>query len=117
MTAKRWIKLMEFGANIWGCHQIPERSFTYKSYQFPVCARCTGLMFGYLIAFVMLVCGCSVPLRISVIFLLAMLIDGGLQYLKLLQSNNIRRVITGFLAGIGFINIIISMAKYFISMI
>jgi uncharacterized membrane protein len=25
------------------CHQIPERSFFWGAYQFPVCARCTGL--------------------------------------------------------------------------
>ncbi|MGG7175281.1 DUF2085 domain-containing protein [Clostridium neonatale] len=25
-----------------GCHQLPDRSFFIRSYQFPICARCTG---------------------------------------------------------------------------
>lgn len=29
-----------------GCHQLAERSFFYKGYQFPVCARCTGVTIG-----------------------------------------------------------------------
>ena len=48
MKLKIWIKLMKMGAKL-GCHQMPERSFFYKGYQFPVCARCTGLMAGYLL--------------------------------------------------------------------
>ena len=43
---KLWIKLMEIGA-MTGCHQMPERSFFFKGYQFPVCERCTGLLIGY----------------------------------------------------------------------
>ena len=30
-----------------GCHQMPERSFFYKGKQFPVCARCTGVIIGF----------------------------------------------------------------------
>lgn len=43
-----WLKLMKMGARL-GCHQRPDRSFFYKGYQFPVCARCTGLFVGYFV--------------------------------------------------------------------
>lgn len=29
------------------CHQIPERSFQIRGHSFAVCARCTGLYFGF----------------------------------------------------------------------
>ena len=32
-----------FSAGSLICHQLPERSFFVDGYQFPVCARCTGL--------------------------------------------------------------------------
>ena len=44
-----------------GCHQMPERSFFWKEYQFPICARCTGLAVGYLIG-IMLFYWISIPI-------------------------------------------------------
>ena len=32
---KKWISMMEYGHRL-GCHQMSERSFFYKGYQFPV---------------------------------------------------------------------------------
>lgn len=31
-----------------GCHQDPHRSFAVNSFQFPLCARCSGIMVRYL---------------------------------------------------------------------
>jgi len=42
---KLWIALMKLGA-LTGCHQLHERSFSFRGYQFPLCARCTGLFVG-----------------------------------------------------------------------
>ena len=47
----KWIKYMKYG-KILGCHQKPERSFFYKGYQFPVCARCTGVVISSIISVV-----------------------------------------------------------------
>ena len=47
---KIWIKSMEWCSKYWGCHQMPERSFFFKGYQFPVCARCTGMIVGYFLS-------------------------------------------------------------------
>ena len=35
-----------------GCHQMPERTFFYKGKQFPVCARCTGVIIGQSVALI-----------------------------------------------------------------
>lgn len=97
---KIWYKLMDFGDKL-GCHQIPERSFFFKGYQFPVCARCTGVFIGEFIAIILLIFHIKINLYISIGLLLIMGIDWGIQYLKILYSNNIRRLITGLSAGIG----------------
>ena len=81
------------------CHQLPERSFYYKSKKFPVCARCTGILLGY----------CTIPLfylgiiEIPILFIILLnipiLIDSISQYLGLRESNNTLRLITGILSG------------------
>ncbi len=88
----------------WGpfyCHRRPERSFFFRGRQFPVCARCTGMLFGY----------CTIPLFLlhilklnllwSMLFLLPMVLDGYTQSMGYRASNNILRFVTGLLFGIG----------------
>lgn len=95
-----WISLMEYGHRI-GCHQIPERSFFYKKYQFPVCARCTGVIIGEIIAIILIILRIELNRINAIVLLLIMGLDWFIQYIKLLQSNNIRRLITGISGGIG----------------
>lgn len=95
-----WIKLMNLGHRL-GCHQMEERSFHFKGYQFPVCARCTGVFLGEIIAIVLLLLGIKINIFMSIALLLIMGFDWFIQYIKLLRSTNIRRLITGTLAGIG----------------
>lgn len=97
---KVWISLMKYGHRI-GCHQMPERSFFYKGYQFPVCARCTGVILGEIITVILLVFKVHLSIIASIILLLIMGFDWFIQYIQLLQSNNIRRLVTGFIGGIG----------------
>ena len=83
---KTWAFFMRLG-NKCGCHQMEERSFKIKGYQFPVL---TGQIIGiiiYLLKF-------RVPLYISIIFLLIMFIDWYIQYKKIKESTNIRRFVT-----------------------
>ena len=96
----RWIKLMDMGARM-GCHQKAERSFFYKGYQFPVCARCTGVILGELVAIILLLCSIRIDFFVATVFLAPMGIDWGLQYFKIIESDNIRRLITGTLGGFG----------------
>ncbi len=39
----RFIGVFAFAAGSVVCHQLPERSFHWGQWQFPVCSRCTGL--------------------------------------------------------------------------
>lgn len=92
-----WFKLMQFGA-MWGCHQKPERSFFYKGYQFPVCARCTGILLGQLIG--MFTLGMDISLGILILMLIPVAFDGGIQLVTSYSSNNLKRIITGVPFGI-----------------
>lgn len=83
-----------------GCHQRADRSFFFKGYQFPVCARCTGVLIGYCL---------TIPVYLlwkfyyhhCLIACLMMLLDWIIQYFKIRESTNIRRLITGVLGGFG----------------
>lgn len=98
----RWIFWMEFCGKYARCHQMPERSFFLGSYQFPLCARCTGIQIGRVLA-VLLFPFVLLPLRTALILLpllmLPLPIDGLTQRFTKYRSNNLKRVITGILWG------------------
>lgn len=97
-SERRWLKLMKFGRRL-GCHQKSCRSFYYKDYQFPLCARCTGIVIGeFIIAPIVLLMGFQ-SMLLNIILFSMMALDGLLQYYHILESNNIRRLITGLGAG------------------
>lgn len=94
-----------------GCHQSPERSFSYNGEQYPVCARCTGIavgqFFGILIAVIYVLLHerdynsfCAVA--IAAISSVPMGLDWIAQEYFNLSSTNTRRFGTGSLCGIGF---------------
>ena len=106
-TYQRWLFFMSLGKRL-GCHQMCERSFHIKGYQFPLCARCSGLFFGQFIVAPIIIIFTSFNiwwLNLSLITLMA--IDGIGQYYQFFVSNNIRRFVTGTLAGYGFTSIVI----------
>lgn len=103
-TFSIWIRLMEFGNRL-GCHQMPDRSFFIKGFQFPVCARCTGVIIGEIVALISFIFKCHISFLYSLFLLIPMGIDWGLQYFKICMSNNIRRLVTGILSGLALTNI------------
>ena len=106
---RRWIKIMDITKKLCGCHQKPDRSFFLYGYQFPLCARCTGVYIGYLIAILMLAVGILVPIVLCLSLLVPLVLDGGIQLVFCALSNNTRRVITGIIFGIGFIHMIVNL--------
>lgn len=114
---KQWVKVMTITRKIWGCHQKPERSFFVCGYQFPLCARCTGVLLGYLIALLLLFCSCKISVLLCLIFLVPLVLDGGIQLAFNLLSNNARRLVTGVLFGIGFIHLIANLILYLIQLL
>lgn len=68
----------------------------------PLCARCTAIYSAYLfLPFFYFVPQTWFVLYLSIIFQLPMFIDGLTQKLGMRESNNVLRVITGGLSGIG----------------
>ncbi|NLK95541.1 MAG: DUF2085 domain-containing protein [Clostridiales bacterium] len=103
---KIWIKSMELCERYWGCHQMSERSLFIRGYQMPVCARCTGIIFGEIISFILFMFNYRLNYALSLLMLLPMVADGLIQYFTKYLSNNIKRLFTGFIFGIGFMQIL-----------
>lgn len=96
---------------IFNCHQIPERSFFIAGRQFPLCARCTGIFTGILLFPIFLVLKINPPFLFNIFFLIPLILDGSVQLIFCLMSNNPRRFITGLLYSFGFLNIVRSILK------
>ncbi|MCL2024780.1 MAG: DUF2085 domain-containing protein [Coriobacteriia bacterium] len=92
------------------CHQLPERSFAFGGVQFPVCARCTGMYTGLILALIILFvlyrgaqrCGWpSLPyLTFAVIAVIAIVLDWTTTFLGLRSGSNELRLLTGTMLGV-----------------
>lgn len=110
---RRWSKLMQLGAGT-GCHQRPDRSFYFHDYQLPVCARCTGVLIGYITAVpVFILTGFHFLLSVS--GCLMMFLDWLVQESGFKESNNRRRFITGLFGGFGVMTLQLFLLKRLIS--
>ena len=90
-----------------GCHQLPERSFTIKSYTFPVCARCTGVCLGQIAAIIAFLSGVRADLESCVLLLFIMGLDWLIQQIGWKESTNLRRFVTGICGGFGLFSLYI----------
>lgn len=102
---------LEMG-KISGCHQMPQRSFFVKGKQFPVCARCTGTFIGYALGGV-LYSFIRLPIWLDFLFLIILFMDWFIQKIGFLESNNVRRLITGVFCGFALMQIYISLICLF----
>ena len=102
------------------CHRIPERSFFIKGHQFPVCARCTGFYISLILYFIytyyFYVYYSPLLLIFAILLLMPTAIDGLTQLFEYRTSNNILRLITGLMGGIG-LGIIVKAIKWYIYII
>lgn len=99
------------------CHRKPERSFFIRGHQFPVCSRCTGFYLS-MAAYFIYTYYFFVDYTPFLLFCAGLLLvptgyDGITQFFELRESNNILRLITGLLGGIG-LAIIIKAIKWYI---
>ena len=106
-----WVLLMRLGAAC-GCHQLPERSFTLGHYQLPLCARCTGVLLGQCCGLLLWLAGVRPSALLCAALLLPLLADWLVQRAGLLESTNLRRLITGVLAGVGYFQLLAAAALF-----
>ena len=102
-------KVSRFLAIMCFCHCDPRRSFFYKGKQFPVCARCTGILFGYLVGILAAVTTHLAYRGWIPLAVLPMALDGGLQALWGKESTNLRRLFTGVLGGVGIVYLLVNL--------
>lgn len=95
-----------------GCHQIPERCLVFRGYRFPICSRCTGVIVGEILFIILTFCNIHINLLFAFFLLLIMFLDWAIQYVHILESNNIRRLITGILGGYGLLTFYYYVLKY-----
>lgn len=105
-----WVRSMRAGAEL-GCHQMPERSFFFRRYQFPVCSRCCGVLIGEILAVILALKKKTIKAKICFASAGTMFFDWAIQFLGIKESNNIRRFISGVLGGLGCWSLFIHGAK------
>lgn len=94
------------------CHRKPERSFFWKGRQFPVCARCTGIHLGYITFPLFLFNVVTMNIWWTIALILPTYIDGVTQAAFGRESNNLFRVTTGIMAGVGAMSLVAIIGKY-----
>jgi uncharacterized membrane protein len=86
------------------CHQDPARSFFIFGLPLSVCARCTAIYISFAVLMVVFMAAHikTIPYaRYSLLLLLPMLLDVGLDISALSDSTLASRISTGTMAGIG----------------
>lgn len=83
------------------CHRMAERSFFLGGRQFHLCARCTGLLCGYILSpCLFFLWSFSSAVYFFPLFFLFLSLDGFTQLFGLRESNNLLRFVTGFGFGL-----------------
>ncbi|MBD2079583.1 DUF2085 domain-containing protein [Leptolyngbya sp. FACHB-17] len=80
------------------CHRLSSRSFFVRNRQFHVCARCTGLVSGYVVSPLLLLVN-DYASKIFIVSCTALVLDGATQLIGWRESNNMLRLFTGFTTG------------------
>jgi len=109
--------LTEIIKDLYICHRLPDRTFKIRNWYFPVCARCTGLYVGafsyFIYVYFFYVEYTTILILIAFLMITPTLLDGLTQFFDFRKSNNILRLLTGLLGGVG-LAILIKALKYLI---
>ncbi len=85
------------------CHQFDERSLHINEHKMSVCARCSGIYFGFLIGVLVVPLFKMVKIKnftYTLVFILSpMIIDISLDFLGIHQSTLLTRTLTGLMFG------------------
>ncbi len=103
------------------CHQIPERTLSFSALIMPICSRCSGIYIGFVISTLVLFTmhrkrqSLIAPVYVVIIFIVFIFfaaIDGILSYFGIYETNNLLRLLTGYMAGIALAAIVMPLFNY-----
>ena len=82
------------------CHQLSDRSYEYNENQMPFCTRDVGIFVGLALGFIFAI-GRKIELTLPLVILSLVPIglDGTIQLFTDYESTNIKRIVTGMIAG------------------
>ncbi|MEI7999021.1 MAG: DUF2085 domain-containing protein [Candidatus Omnitrophota bacterium] len=83
------------------CHRMPSRSIVLGSWHVPVCSRCFGIILGLPVGIAIASLGFLHIRWYALILTVPLFIDGGTQQMGMRVSNNLLRLMTGWLFGVG----------------
>jgi len=101
--------------SMYGCHQMASRSYFINNMQLPLCARCTGVIIGSLFAYALFLFW-TPPILFCIIGSAIMLADWLIQHLKIKESVNIRRLLTGLIGGYSLATLFCLLLRYLIGL-
>ena len=114
-----WDKVYNIFLDLPICHRLPDRTFKVKNWYFPVCSRCTGFYIGafsyFIYVYFFYVDYTPTLIMIAFLMIIPTFLDGLTQFFGLRESNNILRLFTGLIGGVGFA-ILVKALKYLILM-
>ncbi|MFW6163924.1 MAG: DUF2085 domain-containing protein, partial [Planctomycetota bacterium] len=79
-------KTLKYVATFLSCHRIPNRCFSFRGHMFPLCARCTGVGCGQLLALAVIVGGLRIGVTTCLCLMTVMFVDWFIQYTGLVES-------------------------------
>ena len=98
------------------CNLNESRGIFIGDFCFPLCVRCTAIIVAFLLTVLILLFKKihfkSKWILFWIIFIIPCIIDGVLQYFFYIESNNLRRLLTGSLCGLGLGNILVLMFNF-----
>ena len=112
-----WDKVYNIFLDLPICHRLPDRTFKVKNWYFPVCSRCTGFYIGafsyFIYVYFFYVEYTITLILLAIIMMTPTLLDGFTQFFDFRESNNMLRLLTGLMGGIG-LAIIVKSIKWII---
>ena len=94
------------------CHQLSNRSFFLHGRQFHICARCTGIFIGLLLSPILVIINYKIAVYLFPLGAIFILTDWLTQSMKLRESNNILRLVSGLFFGFTFLSFAIFIVNF-----
>ena len=88
------------------CHRQEDRCIKLFGHTSFLCARCTGMIIGFIPALILLVLNKTLPWTLSFVLIFPLIFDGLSQLIGIRKSTNLIRLITGILFVLGFLSLI-----------